>query len=89
MNPSRFSADAVRTPCGKIRRIIEQVKDIEKRSSPVGGSRSASDYEVCNFAVTMKDETVVWESRADWLGSVKEAKRRNLTPEQCAELLGR
>ena len=24
-----------------------------------------------------------------WLGSVNEAKRRDLTPEQCAELLGR
>lgn len=58
-------------------------------SGRAGGSTSASDYEVCNFAITMKDGTVSWESQAAWLGSVNEAKRRNLTPDQCAELLGR
>ena len=81
-------ADAVRTPCGKIKRIIEQIKDIEKRSSPTGGSTGASDSVICNFAITTKDGTVSWESRADWLGYVNEAKRRDLTPPNCAKIIG-
>ena len=58
-------------------------------SDRAGRSTSASDSVICNFAITTKDGTVSWESRADWLGYVNEAKRRNLTPDQCAELLGR
>ncbi len=58
-------------------------------SGQASGSTSASDSVICNFAITTKDGTVSWESRADWIGYVNEAKRRNLTPEQCAELLGR
>ena len=53
------------------------------------GYTSASDSVICNFAITTKDGTVSWESRANWLGYVNEAKRRSLTPEQCAELSGR
>ena len=55
---------------------------------PVRRSTSASDNEVCNFAITMKDGTASWESQAAWLSDVNEAKRRDLTPEQCAEILG-
>ena len=68
---------------------VLRVPQSVKRSSPTGGSTSASDSVICNFAITTKDGTVSWESRANWLGYVNEAKRRNLTPEQCAELLGR
>jgi len=48
-----------------------------------------SDYEICNFAVTIKGGTASWDNQAAWLDSVREAKRRNLTPNKCAELLGR
>ncbi len=58
-------------------------------SGSVGDSTSASDYETCNFAITMKDGTASWETQAAWLGHVNEAKRRDLTPQQCVELLGR
>ena len=57
-------------------------------SPRTGGHSDAPDYEICNFAVTLKDGRASWESRAAWLDSVKEAKRRNLTTESCAELLG-
>ncbi len=56
-------------------------------SAQAGVSTSASDSVICNFAITTKDGTVSWESRADWLGYVNEAKRRKLTPDQCADLL--
>ena len=48
-----------------------------------------SDYEICNFAITMKGGTASWDNQAAWLDSVREAKRRKLTPNKCAELLGR
>ncbi len=58
-------------------------------SGQASGFTSASDSVICNFAITTKDGTVSWESRAKWLGYVNEAKRRNLTPEQCVEILGK
>ena len=67
---------------------IENYKN-DLASGQAGDSTSASDYEICNFAITMKDGTASWERQAAWLGSVNEAKRRNLTLEQCAELWGR
>jgi hypothetical protein len=45
---------------------------------------TASDSEVCNFAISTKDGAVSWEAAAAWRSYVKEAKRRGLTPEQCA-----
>ncbi len=58
-------------------------------SGRVGDHTSVSDSGICNFAITMNDGTANWESRPAWLKYVNEAKRRDLTPEQCAELLGR
>ena len=57
-------------------------------SPRIGGHSDVPDYEICNFAVTLEDGRASWESRAAWLDSVKEAKRRKLTTEACAELLG-
>ena len=57
-------------------------------SGQVGDSTSSSDYKICNFAITMKDGTASWESRAAWLGYVNEAKGRGLTLGSCAEILG-
>ncbi len=54
---------------------------------PVSYSARASDYAVCSFAIIRKDGKASWASQASWLGDVNEAKRRNLTPEQCAEIL--
>ncbi len=58
-------------------------------SGRVGDHTSVSDSGICNFAITMNDGTANWESRPAWLKYVNEAKRRDLTPEQCAELLDR
>lgn len=58
-------------------------------SGQVSGANNAADYEVCNWAITMKDGSAVWETRTAWLGHVNEAKRRDLTPDHCAEILDR
>jgi hypothetical protein len=52
-------------------------------------SASGSELEICNFAITTDEGTAMWESRPTYLEYVNEAKRRDLTPEQCAEILGR
>ncbi len=78
--------DIVQLPCGRVRQAIQELRsNVEGKSAP----KISTDYEICNFAVTMKDGTASWESGEAWLGYVNEAKRRDLTPEQCAELLGR
>ena len=80
--------DSGGVPCGVYavgRRVVWKGNGASVRTA---GSASTSDYEICNFAITTKGGTAIWDSRVAWLGSVNEAKRRHLTPEQCAELLG-
>ncbi len=62
----------------------------------IGGCRQgmgcagvAPTMRICAIAITIKDETATWDRRPASRKYVKEAKRRNLTPNQCAELLGR
>ncbi len=48
----------------------------------------ASNDQICTLALSTKDGVPKWYDRSA-LNSVNEAKRRGLTPEDCAKLLGR
>jgi hypothetical protein len=43
-----------------------------------------TDYEVCNFATLTKNGAATWDDRWPYKKYVKEAKRRGLTPLECA-----
>jgi hypothetical protein len=49
---------------------------------------NSSDKTLCNFAIST-DKKPSWETKKAWLYAVSEAKSRSLTPEKCANLLGR
>lgn len=65
------------------RRVVWKGRPASDRAS---GFTSASDYEICNYAITMEGGTASWESREAWIYYVAEAKRRDLTLERCTDL---
>lgn len=78
--------DFVRLPCGRVRQLVQEIRS-EVADEPV--AKYPTDFEICNSALTRQAGTADWESSEAWLDYVAEAKRRKLTPDQCAELLAR
>ncbi len=69
--------------------VLQVPHDFLALHSGSGSSRSTqTDSSICNFALSTAGGVPQWDDRGAIRNSVNEAKRRGLTPEVCAKLLG-
>ena len=55
----------------------------------INGLLNHSDERICGLALSIKDGAPIWDGLSALRNYVNEAKRRDLTPQSCAKLLGR
>ena len=89
----RHSLEAQRqglTPqqCAQILGRTSQVAQTSKPAHTETGLASMPQYSLCAL-VTVPGRPLVWETISRYRKHVTEAKRRGLTPQQCARVLGR
>ena len=79
------------TPCKIYARKRNVVWDGHVSAQRIGGSPNvnATNTGICSLAITTKDGDPFWDGRITSQEAVSEARRRDLTPEKCAEILGR
>lgn len=58
-------------------------------STQISDLSSLSDREVCSYALTIPSKPLGWERTPQWNSHVKEAIRRNLDVQRCADLTNR
>jgi hypothetical protein len=71
------------------RRIVWKGTPAPPKATQTPNQSSKADSDICRFALSTKSEAPNWDDRSASRNSVNEAKRRGLTPETCAKLLGR
>ncbi len=68
---------------------ISGYTDVNSSAREASTLANRSDESICLLAGTFSEGRFIWDSRSLYRHDLKEARKRNLTPEQCVKLLER